>query len=237
MTSRRTWIGVLAATLLLMGCKNGANNSPRAKAPELQPEPVERAAEEMLRKKVDSAGRLDSAQQVLVVKSARSAATDGLRYYWTRLAGRDFRDYQVISIAGFRGRYFDPADLGAWSSVLGQWVPESADEALDFCIEAVAVGVLGVPERLPGRGLLELQASHRLLRDEDRARVNPADVAPVVERRSQPPGGWMVWFWYPEIGLRDHRERLATRYRCTVPSTGAQGGFAVAEVDSILDPR
>jgi hypothetical protein len=236
MTSRRPWTGVLAATLLLMGCENGAKNNPRQNVPKLQPAPVERAAEEMLKKKADSAGSLDP-EQAFVVESERSAAADGLRYYWTRLAGRNSGDYQVISIAGFRGRYFDPADLRAWSSVLGEWVPESADEALDFCIEAVAVGVTRAPERLPGRGLLELRTAHRLLRDEDRARVNPADVAPVVERRSQPPGGWTVLFWYPEIGLRDHRERLATRYRCTVPSTGAQDGFAVAEVDSILRVR
>src|SRR5690349_10805078 len=121
MTSRRPWIGVLAATLLLMGCENGANNSPRAEVPELQAEPVERAAEEMLRKKVDSAGRPDSAQQVFEVKSARSAATNSLRYYWTRIPGRDSYDFQWFSIAGFRGRYFDPADLGAWSSVLSEW--------------------------------------------------------------------------------------------------------------------
>lgn len=230
MTSRRPWIGVLAAALLLMGCKNGANNSPRAKVPESQPEPVERAAEEMLRKKVDSAGRLDSAQQVFEVKSARSAATDGLRYYWTRIDGRNSYDFQVFSIARFRGRYFDPADLGAWSSVLNEWVPESADQALNLCIEAVAVGVARVPERLRNRELLELRTSRPLLRPEYHARVARADVPPVVERRSRPPGGWMVWFWYPDIG----RGRLATRYRCNIPSTGSQDGFAVAEVDSIL---
>lgn len=230
MTSRRPWTGVLAATLLLMGCENGANDSPRAKGPELKPEPVERAAEEMLRKKVDSAGRLDSAQQAFEVKSARSAATNSLRYYWTHIAGRDLYNFQVFSIARFRGRYFDPADLGAWSSVLSEWVPESADQALNLCIEAVAIGVARFPERLRNRELLELRTSRELLRPEYDARVARADVPPVVERRSRPPGGWMVWFWYPDMG----RERLATRYRCMIPSAGSQDGFAVAEVDSIL---
>jgi hypothetical protein len=228
------WIGLATTSLLLLGCNGGAESSrARGEVPNVEPYPGSGTAAEMLVGKVNRTSRQGPARQDLAVDSTTSAATDELRFYWTRVAGRSFHEFQMTSIASYRGRFFDPEDLSAWRAIWGDWVPGSEDEALNICLEAVALGVTNTPNRLQDRDLLQAGTADRLVNPADRDRLHRVDLVPVIESSVDTEGQWRVWFWYPDL-YRPGKGRLATRYRCDIPGPHTGDGLRIVEADARL---
>jgi hypothetical protein len=240
MIPRLRWMSFFVFGVLLPSCNRSAgSNNPRAEARQVQAAPASgrHTAAEILMKKAAGIPARDLLRQGIIVDSARSAAQERVVYYWTRIAGRSFHEFHVISTARYGERYFDPGDLQAWSIIWGEWVPNSKNQALNVCLEAVAVGVANTPDRLERRDLLQLRTALHLVNPEDRSRVERAIEDPVIEQGPGTGEQWRVWFWYPDLDRPSRPGRVATRYLCEVPGSRAMDGFRVVELDSIVKVR
>ena len=174
---------------------------------------------------------------VITVDSAPSRANDRLLYYWSRVEGRNFDEFEVVAIAGFRDRYFDPANLQDWQVFWDDWAPTSTREALEVCKEAVAVGVHNSPVRVYRGDLLELGSALKFVHPDQRSRVNAMYRPPTVNQPSGATREWTVVFWYPDLSAPGATRRIGTRYLCHIPAQRGQTTFRVLEVDSLLVER
>ncbi len=229
-------LGLAGTGFLLLGCNRGTGSGrSHAVADPLSNLDSTITAVGVLTDKITRKGESVSLSQDLSVDSANSAASVHLRYYWTRVGGRNVHDFQVASIASFRGRFFDPSDLQEWGRIWVNWIPRSHEEALNVCLEIIAVGVTNTPNRLHDRDLLQAATADRFVSPADKDRFRRVDLAAVSERDPGAEGQWRVQFWYPDLHRPGRPGRLATRYHCLIPGTLTRQGFHVVEADSVVD--
>lgn len=227
----------IAGAILIFGCSGGTAAGTAGQAEVLHrgaatPSEGNTAVERLLQKvKMPPSDR--ALRDGVYVDSVGSEANSGLMYHWMRVQGRRSHDFEVVAIGSYGGQFFDPADLRGWETLFTMWTPHSPNQALALCSEAVAVGVNHSPNRLRQRDLLELGSALRLVRPSYRDLVSRYYRPPAVELTEGADQHWIVHFWYPNLEQSPYRRRLATKYKCEVPSTLTEE-FRVLETDSIL---
>jgi hypothetical protein len=149
--------------------------------------------------------------------STASAVVPGLKYHWIFVWGDGFHDQRYFTVASTGGRHFDAEELAGWAPIFGAWQPRDGSEALSFCAEAALVSVIGMLQHLGDSTSLTLDAELPTADESTRQFVTRAIdrteiVPPSADRQT-----WDVRYWYLD-GFPNRRRRVATRYRCQIPT-------------------
>lgn len=162
--------------------------------------------------------------------SARSAVVPRLSYHWMLLTGRRTHDLRFVTVAHADGRMFDPENPAAWAPLFASWQPQGRTDAIAFCAEAVAAGIAERPSRLGDRRLLILDSVAPTLGPYLQGLVSRALNSSEVVPPSREVPAWDVQLWSLD-GSTPYRGRLASRYRCRIPT--GPSPLVIEIVDSI----
>lgn len=167
---------------------------------------------------------------VRAADSTPSAVVPGLTYHWIFVVGDEIHDMRFFTVARAEGRLFDVGDLADWGPLFGTWQPRTEREALSFCAEAVAVGVLAAPQRLADSTSLTLDAKMPSLDAHTHGYLARAMNGTEVVPPSAISPSWDVRYWYLN-GFPTRGGRLATRYHCRISPKARS--LSIEVVDSI----